>query len=128
MNYCWRATRQQLIRDEQDSVSVATSHNEIAVLEAVAENVTLPNQCTEEEATSLVPKEEPVQEVTNESIVEEVWQVVNENFLDARHNAWTADDWQVLAQCLPFTTHLVFTGYKRRLVNTFIVINMIFGE
>ncbi|XP_024376786.1 carboxyl-terminal-processing peptidase 1, chloroplastic isoform X2 [Physcomitrium patens] len=93
-DYIWEAPSTYLIRDEQDSVSVATSHNEIAVLEAVAENVTLPNQCTEEEATSLVPKEEPVQEVTNESIVEEVWQVVNENFLDARHNAWTADDWQ----------------------------------
>ena len=80
--------------------SVATSHNEIASLGAVVENVTLPVECNEEVATSLVPKEEAVQEVTNESVVEEAWQVVNENFLDARHNSWSADAWLVFSQPL----------------------------
>ncbi|KAL3678777.1 hypothetical protein R1sor_021733 [Riccia sorocarpa] len=31
--------------------------------------------------------------VTNESIVEEAWQVVNENFLDARRHSWSAEEW-----------------------------------
>ncbi|KAL2614057.1 hypothetical protein R1flu_025749 [Riccia fluitans] len=31
--------------------------------------------------------------VTNESVVEEAWEVVNENFLDARRHSWSADDW-----------------------------------
>ncbi|CAM6121478.1 unnamed protein product [Calypogeia fissa] len=36
--------------------------------------------------------------VTNESVVEEAWQVVNENFLDARHHSWSADDWATLRE------------------------------
>ncbi|KAG6547057.1 hypothetical protein Mapa_011307 [Marchantia paleacea] len=31
--------------------------------------------------------------VTNESVVEEAWEVVNENFLDARRHSWSAEDW-----------------------------------
>lgn len=73
----------------------STSRNEVSTLGAVAENVTLPDECAEEIATSLVPKEEAVAEVTNESVVQEAWQVVNENFLDARHNSWSADAWLV---------------------------------
>ncbi|KAJ7549831.1 hypothetical protein O6H91_07G071200 [Diphasiastrum complanatum] len=33
------------------------------------------------------------EEVTNESLVEEAWQVVNEVFLDARHQSWSQADW-----------------------------------
>jgi carboxyl-terminal processing protease len=34
-----------------------------------------------------------VEPVTNESVVEEAWQLVNENFLDARHHSWSEDEW-----------------------------------
>ncbi|XP_024398460.1 carboxyl-terminal-processing peptidase 1, chloroplastic isoform X4 [Physcomitrium patens] len=57
------------------------------------EDVTLRDECTEEIASSVVPMEEAVQEVPNESVIQEAWQVVNENFLDARHNSWSADAW-----------------------------------
>jgi hypothetical protein len=87
----------------------SASQNEIALLGAVAENVTLPDECTEEMATSLVPKEEAVQEVTNESVVEEAWQVVNENFLDARHNSWSTNAWRVFSQPLGcFSSYFFF--------------------
>jgi len=55
----------------------------------------LPPECTEEAALNVIAKEAPVEEeaVTNESVVEEAWQVVHENFLDARHHSWSADAW-----------------------------------
>lgn len=47
-------------------------------------------------------KEEEVEEVklgggivTNEEIVEEAWEVVNENFLDAGNRGWTPENWMV---------------------------------
>jgi hypothetical protein len=74
--------------------------------ETLALGVMLPDECAEAAAMSLVPKEEPVQEVTNESVVQEAWQVVNESFLDARHNSWSADAWLVSSQCLRSVLHL----------------------
>ena len=38
--------------------------------------------------------------VTNESIIEEAWRVVNERFLDARHNTWSQDTWLVSKKLL----------------------------
>lgn len=60
----------------------------------------LPPECTEEAALNVIAKEATVEEeaVTNESVVEEAWQVVHENFLDARHHSWSADAWLV---CCP---------------------------
>jgi hypothetical protein len=57
----------------------------------------LPPECTEEAALNVIAKEATVEEeaVTNESVVEEAWQVVHENFLDARHHSWSADAWLV---------------------------------
>lgn len=57
----------------------------------------LPLECTEEAALNVIAKEATVEEeaVTNESVVEEAWQVVHENFLDARHHSWSADAWLV---------------------------------
>lgn len=34
-------------------------------------------------------------EVTNEGIVEEAWEVVNESFLDAAHHRWSPETWKV---------------------------------
>jgi len=74
----------------------------------VAENVTLPDdECAEEIATNLVAKEEAVQEVTNESVVEEAWQVVNESFLDARRDSWSADGWLVSLSTFPRFLNLI---------------------
>lgn len=66
------------------------------MIATLGDTVALPEECSEEMTTTLLPKEEPVQEVTNESVVQEAWQVVNENFLDARHNSWSPDAWLVL--------------------------------
>lgn len=33
--------------------------------------------------------------MTNESIIQEAWLVVNERFLDARHNTWSQESWLV---------------------------------
>lgn len=78
-----------------DQGSLQPNHlNEVATLSAV-QDVTIPSECSEEAAASIVPKEEVVEEVSNEEVVEEAWQVVNENFLDARHNFWSSDAWLV---------------------------------
>lgn len=77
----------------KNSLSIATSNDETVSLGVAPEDVTLRDECTEEIASSVVPMEEAVQEVPNESVIQEAWQVVNENFLDARHNSWSADAW-----------------------------------
>lgn len=112
---CYHFTYWQDSPDSQDSFLRERPHNEIATLGAVAEDVTLPDECTEEIATSVVPKEEAVQEVTNESVVQEAWQVVNENFLDARHDSWSADAWLVSSQCFLrcFLNFTFFICFKR---------------
>ena len=60
-----------------------------------AENGWLQSECIEEVASNLSPKTGAVEEVSNESVVQEAWQVVNENFLDARQHLWSADEWLV---------------------------------
>lgn len=84
----------------KNSLSIATSNDETVSLGVAPEDVTLRDECTEEIASSVVPMEEAVQEVPNESVIQEAWQVVNENFLDARHNSWSADAWLVSSRFL----------------------------
>lgn len=43
---------------------------------------------------------EPQIEVTNELIVREAWDVVNEVFLDARRRGWSQDQWKVQSTVL----------------------------
>lgn len=50
--------------------------------------------CAEEEPEVRV-ESEPGSVVTNEGIVEEAWEIVNESFLDAGRHRWSPEVWQV---------------------------------
>ncbi|XP_068664898.1 carboxyl-terminal-processing peptidase 1, chloroplastic-like isoform X2 [Aristolochia californica] len=52
------------------------------------------DSCREE----LVEEEVPPESITNEGIVEEAWEVVNETFLDAGRNRWSPDKWQEMRE------------------------------
>ncbi|CDY35162.1 BnaA09g17990D [Brassica napus] len=55
-----------------------------------------PEDCPNEEEADTEVLEDDVrpQLVTNEGIVEEAWEIVNDSFLDARSNRWTPETWQ----------------------------------
>jgi hypothetical protein len=36
--------------------------------------------------------------VTNEGLVQEAWQIVNDDFLDTGRNRWSQDTWQVISK------------------------------
>jgi hypothetical protein len=40
--------------------------------------------------------------VTNEGLVQEAWQIVNDDFLDTGRNRWSQDTWQVISMFKPF--------------------------
>lgn len=52
----------------------------------------LTEQCLQEEKLEEITGP---QTVTNEGIVEEAWQIVNDSFLDAGRHRWTPESWQV---------------------------------
>lgn len=59
----------------------------------------LPDRCTEEEQQQ--EQEEDKVElkpefVTNEEIVQEAWQIVNDSFLDTRRHRWSPQSWLVI--------------------------------
>lgn len=57
-----------------------------------------PEDCpNEEEADTEMPDDEiKPQLVTNEGIVKEAWEIVNDAFLDTRSHRWTPETWQVV--------------------------------
>lgn len=59
----------------------------------------LPDRCTEEEEQQ-EQEEDKVelkpQFVTNEEIVQEAWQIVNDSFLDTGRHWWSPQSWQVI--------------------------------
>lgn len=57
-----------------------------------------PEDCPNEEEADTEVLEDDVrsQLVTNEGIVEEAWEIVNDAFLDARSNTWSPETWQVV--------------------------------
>ena len=46
--------------------------------------------------SALDSQEDEAEDVTNESLVLEAWQVVRDSFLDARHKGWTVAAWEVI--------------------------------
>lgn len=50
--------------------------------------------CQEEEDAQQTPEIAP-QSVSNERIVQEAWEIVNESFLDAGHHRWSPEKWMV---------------------------------
>lgn len=55
--------------------------------------------------------------VTNEEIVKEAWQIVNDSFLDTDRNRWSPEAWLVCILSLSFTYSTCLRVYLKNLFN-----------
>lgn len=59
-------------------------------------DASLTEPCHEDDEVEALAQSES-QVVTNERIVEEAWQIVNDSFLDTGRHRWTPENWQVIS-------------------------------
>lgn len=104
--FCFHEQGVPLIISSKDTCLI-----EITLLGS-AESDVLQSECIEEVVSNLSPKAGAVEEVSNESVVQEAWQVVNENFLDARQHSWSADEW--LVRCISSIAVLIYLYFLTR--------------
>ncbi|XP_078439287.1 peptidase S41 family protein isoform X2 [Wolffia australiana] len=64
-----------------------------AVMADAVLDSSVPQQCAEQEPRERLFEERSSTEVTNEEIVEEAWEVVNDSFLDAENRGWSPEKW-----------------------------------
>ncbi|XP_002965587.2 carboxyl-terminal-processing peptidase 1, chloroplastic [Selaginella moellendorffii] len=75
------------------SAGVSLSENPALAAPAVVESSSVREDCASSSPPGGIPDASSSLEVTDESLVESAWELVNDFYLDARHHKWSPDLW-----------------------------------
>ncbi|XP_024529080.1 carboxyl-terminal-processing peptidase 1, chloroplastic [Selaginella moellendorffii] len=75
------------------SAGVSLSENPALAAPAVVESSSVREDCASSSLAGGIPDASSSLEVTDESLVESAWELVNDFYLDARHHKWSPDLW-----------------------------------